>query len=103
MTSEEGFSFDHLSVAQPNCPLREARDIRIVRDKNERGARGVVQLEHDLDHRLARFRVKVASRLVGEQNLRPVNKRPGQGDTLLLAAGKLRRIMSAAFSKSDAF
>ena len=58
-----------------------------MRDKNERGARGSVQLEHDLDHRLARFRVKVASRLVGEQNLRPVNKRPCQGNALLLAAG----------------
>ena len=59
-------SFDHFSVAQPDRPLRQACDIGIVRDKNERSARCSVQLEHDLDHRLACFRVKVASRLVGE-------------------------------------
>ena len=41
MTSRGGvFSFDHLSVAQPDRPLRQARDVGIVRHEDERGARG---------------------------------------------------------------
>ena len=42
---------------------------------------------------LARVRIEVARRLVGEQNGRVVDQRPGDGHTLLLAAGKLGGLM----------
>jgi hypothetical protein len=34
-------------------------------------------------------RIEIAGRLVGEKQARPVDQRSGDGDALLLAAGKL--------------
>ena len=62
-----GSSFDHLSVAQPDRSLGQACDLGIVRHEDERGPGGSVQFEHDLDDRLARLRVEIAGRFVGEQ------------------------------------
>ena len=45
--------------------------------------------------------VQVAGRLVGEDDLRIIRERARQRDALLLAAGKLRRIVVRAAGQSD--
>ena len=46
-------------------------------------------------------RVEVAGRLVGEDDLRPAGQRTGDGDTLLLATGQLRRSVLDAVAETD--
>ena len=55
---------------------------------------------HDFDAGLA---VEVAGRLVGEQQRRLVHQRAGDGDALLLAAGKLVGMMVGALAEADQF
>ena len=45
--------------------------------------------------------VEVAGRLVGEHHLRPGDDRPGDGDALLLAAGKFVRVVAGAVGEAD--
>ena len=45
--------------------------------------------------------VEVAGRLVGEQQLRPVHERAGEGDALLLAARQLVRVVVQALAEAD--
>ena len=47
-------------------------------------------------------RVEVAGRLVGEQQRRAVDQRPGDRDALLLAAGELRRVVVQPVAQADA-
>ena len=94
-------ALDRLSVAQPDRPFGEARYIRIVRHKHQRGPGAAIQFEHDLDDSAARLGVEIAGRLVGEKNLGPIDKSAGQRDALLFAAGKLGRIMIDALGQPD--
>src|SRR3954471_21287678 len=66
-------------------------DVGVVRDHHDGGAGAVdpVQQPHDLD---GRVRVEVSGRLVGQQDQRPVDERPGHRDALLLTAGQLMRV-----------
>jgi hypothetical protein len=45
--------------------------------------------------------VQCSGRLVGEHHLRPRDQRPGDGDTLLLAAGELGRTVAQAPVEAD--
>ena len=49
-----------------------------------------------------RWRVEVAGRLVGEEDLSAAAEGPGDGDALLLAAGELRGLVVAAVAEADA-
>ena len=53
------------------------------------------QIAHDFQHFVDHFRVQGRGRLVEEHDLGPHGERAGNGDALLLAAGKIRRIDSA--------
>jgi hypothetical protein len=46
--------------------------------------------------------IEVAGRLVGQQQPRPGRKGPGDGDALLLAAGKMLGIMTESLRQADA-
>ena len=50
----------------------------------------VSQLHHDVKHFIDHFRIKCGRRFVEQHDLRLHGKRSGDGDTLLLTAGKLR-------------
>ena len=50
----------------------------------------VSQLHHDVKHFVDHFRIKCGRRLIEQHDLRLHGKRSGDGDTLLLTAGKLR-------------
>ncbi len=49
----------------------------------------LAELAEELEDHLAGVRVEVAGRFVGEDDLGIVDQRAGDGDALLLAAGKL--------------
>ena len=48
-------------------------------------------------------RIEIAGRFVGQQQGRPVDQRPGDGDPLLLAARHLRRLVVHAIGQADPF
>ena len=59
----------------------------------------VLRMRHDL---VAHLRVEVAGRFVREQDARPADDRPGDGDALLLAARELRGKVVDACAQPDA-
>ena len=70
-----------------------------MRHEHERRAFLPVEPENQIHHRRRRGTIEIPGRLVTKQNLRPVHKRPRQGDALLLTAGKLHRIVLIALSE----
>ena len=75
-------------------------DVQFVGDHDDGHALVVELLEHahDLDAGAA---VEIAGRLVGEQQGGLVGERAGDGDALLLAAGKLVRLVVGAVGQAD--
>ncbi len=77
-----------LAVEQMNLAARVRRNVVFVRHQHDGLARVVelVKQPHDL---VARRRVEVARRLVGEQNARSIHQRARDGDALALATRQL--------------
>ena len=73
-----------------------------MRDHDEGDALLIELLKnpHDFNARLA---VEIAGRFVRQQKRRPVHERARNGDALLLAAGKLVRMMAGALTEADQF
>ena len=59
------------------------------------------QIDHDIEHFIDHFRVKRRSRFVKEHADRIHCKSAGDGHTLLLTAGKLRRKFIGMLDKTD--
>ena len=80
--------------------MRAARELRVVRDHDDRRAHLVDLLEqvHDL---AGHQRVHVAGRLVREQEARVAGERAGDRGALLLAAGELRGHVVHARGQAD--
>src|ERR1039458_3043269 len=64
-------------------------DPRIVRGHDKRGLVLIAQGAEEFDDLLAGMGVQVARRLVRQDQVRLVDERAGNGDALLLAAGKV--------------
>ena len=80
-----------------------AGDVQIVRHQDDADPLLFVQpLEHLQDF-LARAGIQISGRFVGQQDRRMIHQGPGNGNALLLAAGKLRRLVIEALAKADAF
>ena len=62
----------------------------------------LVQPHEELHDLVARPGIEVACRLIGQDDRRVVHERPGNGDPLLLAAGKLVRMMVFPAFEPDA-
>src|SRR5690606_10407462 len=92
---------DDPPVEHVDLAIGVIRIARIVRDHADRRAVGV-KLREERHHRLAVLRVEVTGRLVGEQDRRPADERAGDRDALLLAAGKLRRVVPQAMRHAHA-
>ena len=56
-------------------------------------------VDQRVEHPARGPRVEIAGRLVGQKDARPVGQRAGDGDALLLAAGKLRRAVRQPLSE----
>ena len=66
---------------------------RVVRDHHHGLPQIFVQLPQHLQHDFGILGIQVSGGLVREKNLRLVDDRPGDRHALLLAAGKLRRLV----------
>jgi len=88
------------SIAHNNVAAGVGRDVRLVRDHDDGDAAFVELLKnsHDLDTGPA---IEISRRLIREHHFRIVHQRPRDRDALLLAAGKLTRMMVFAPGKSD--
>ena len=75
-------------------PPRARGDVGLMGD-DDHGDAGLVQLLEQGDDLLGGAAVERAGRLVGEQDMRVVDQRAGDGHALLLSAGKLGRLMVA--------
>ena len=64
-----------------------------MRHEHQRRAALAVEAEDQIHHRVRRVAVEVARRFVAEQDLRAVDEGPRERHALLLAAGKLDRIV----------
>ena len=85
-----GGSVHLAAVEQPHDPLGLRRFLLVVRDHHDRRLVLAVQGAEDGHDFVAHLRVEVAGRFVREQDARPADDRPGDGDALLLAARELR-------------
>src|SRR2546423_10085193 len=73
----------------------------IVRHHHGRLPVRLDRVAEQLEDLAARRRVEVAGRLVGEPDRRARDERPGDRDTLLLAAGELARPVGAPIAEAD--
>ena len=88
------------AIAHHDVAARVGRDVRFVRHHDD-GDAAVVQLlenSHDFDAGAA---VEISGRLVGQQHFRIVDQGARDRDALLLAAGKLTRMMIFAAGQAD--
>ena len=102
-----------LPAARSSLTMRPSRSVMrrdarldsagVVRHQHQRGSFALVERDQQFQHMLAVLRVEIAGGLVGQQNRRTHHERASQGDALLLAAGKLDRVMIAAIEQADAF
>ena len=83
---------DDLPVENVYLPLGTGGDGRIMRHHDDRGA-FLMQLLDESHHAARHLGVEISRRLIGEQQSRRAGQRPGDGDALLLAAGKLGRVV----------
>src|SRR5438094_10019407 len=92
-----------LAVHQFDHSRSARRGLRAVR-RNDQGCLPFrAQSAKQLDDFLARVRIEIAGRLIGQNQIRLVDERPGDGHTLLFAAGKLVRPVVHALAQTDAF
>ncbi len=80
---------------------RRARELAVVRDQDDRRP-AAVQVAQQVEDGAARAAVEVAGRLVGQDQRRLADQRPGDGDPLALAARELRRLVPEPVLEADA-
>jgi hypothetical protein len=73
----------------------------IVGDQHQGRAALARRFKQELDDLLAGGAVEISGRLIGQQNARAHGGRAGHGDTLLLAARKLARIVANPMTEAD--
>ena len=74
-----------------------------MRHENQRRARRSVQIEEQVDHSLTGHGVQISRWLIREEHGGSGNKSSCYGDALLLAAGKLVRVVALASAEADFF
>lgn len=82
-----------------DAAIGQASDGGRVRD-HENSMSFAVQFVEELDHGLLVGFIQVSGRLVGENELRMIDQRPGNSNTLLFAPGKFSRQMLDAIAQA---
>src|SRR5713226_8962469 len=101
--SDAGFLsfFYYAAVEEVDGALGEIGVALVVRNHADGGA-VAVQVAQQLHDRFAVFGVQVSRGFVGHQDERIADQCAGDGDTLLLTSGELRRIVAQAMGHADA-
>src|SRR5205814_5917868 len=94
--------FDDLAVEEVDPAARDLGDLRVVGDEDDRPA-ARVELPEEGEDLLALLDGEIAGRLVGEDDGRIRDERPGDGDALLLATGQLRGLVAQPPPEAEAF
>src|SRR5689334_10088028 len=88
------------AVADVVDGIGDRRGLRVVCRHDEGDARRVRHVLHQVKDRQSGVCVEIAGRLIGQHKARRMHQSARDGDTLLLAAGKLWRAMLFALGKS---
>src|SRR5215212_1997631 len=88
-------------VLEDDDAVGVGRDVRLVRDEDERDPALAVEALEDVHHLDRGARVERARRLVGEDELRVVDERARNRHALLLPARELVRVVLLAARESD--
>src|SRR6266545_5537357 len=91
---------DPAVVEGDDTPPQRRHDVGLV-GRDENGHAELVDPQEELDDLPADQRVEVAGRLVGDDQPRIVDERPGDGRPLLLAARELRWLVFAVLGQAD--
>lgn len=84
------FLIHHPSIPEPNDPISPARDIRSMRDHDDRFPL-FMELHEKFHDFLGRCRVEIPGRFIGKENLGIVHECPCDRNALLLPSGELTR------------
>ncbi len=93
--------FENAAVLDAHDAAGVLRDVFGMGDQNNCAPFGVQLFEQSEDF-IAALAVQGSCGLVGENHRRVVHQRAGDGDALLLAAGKFRGTMSSAVAETEA-
>ncbi len=74
-----------------------------VRDDDQNRLRVSMSFEQQIGDHLRGFLIEISGWLIAQQKLRLHDQRARQSDTLLLAAGELRRAVVQTFGETDLF
>ncbi len=85
--------FDNAAVGEFKDAPGMRRHLGIMRGNDQRGLLFGVQVFKQFDDFTARVRIQVAGRFVGQDQFRFVDEGAGDGDALLFAAGKFKRLV----------
>src|SRR5262245_3590696 len=102
--TEVGFGakrLDQHPVDELHAPAEPQREVRAVRDHDERGAVHAVHLEQELEHLICGLRIEIAGRLVGEHEARLEYERARDRHALAFAAGELADRVIHAVLEAD--
>src|SRR5688572_10280450 len=80
--------------------MRSSCSARVVRHHDNRLVEVAVESSEQVENLFSASRVEIACRLVGDEHRRIGNDRPRDGDTLLLSARELSRIMLRAIRQA---
>ena len=95
------YASDDAAVAQRDRRVGALRQLRVVRDEDDGGLAAAVDVEQEIDDLVPGGGVEIPGRFVGEQDGGIVGEGASDGDTLLLAARELRRVMMSPRSQAD--
>ena len=84
-----------MAVGELDAAAGVAGDVHVVRD-HEDGVAGLVEFAKNIDDDLFVGFVEIAGGFVGQDKLRLIDERTGDGDALLFTAGKFCRQMFEA-------
>ena len=92
--------FEHDAVTHDDLATRPIRNVGFVRHHNDR-APFLIEAREEFHDLIARGRIEISSRLVGQNDFRIVDQCPRDRDSLLLPPRKLERTVIEPLAQSD--
>ena len=100
-TCAGGPGLDHHALVHEHDPIGDAvGEVHLVGDHHH-GHAVLGEAAHDREHLADELGIERRRRFVEEHHVRVHRQRPGDGDTLLLAAGQARRVLVDLVAQAD--